>query len=169
MTLSHPDLWDLTFNPEEDSQKFLEWVRPIMPRHRARSTAILQVPGVNMTDSGTPSLSLMSLSSNAAVAEALGTPDLSMHRWRGNIHFDGAPAWAEFEWVGKTLQIGSAEFRVRKPVERCNATTVDPETGEKDYDMLTTLNAQFGHQNFGVTIVVTKAGEIAVGDTIRVL
>ena len=34
--------------------------------------------------------------------------DLSIHRWRGNLWLDGAPAWEEWNWIGRRLQIGVA-------------------------------------------------------------
>jgi hypothetical protein len=168
VTLSHPELWDLTFNPDQDADKFIEWVRPIMPANRRQSTGILKVPGVGLTDSDWPSISIISHSSNAALGDTFGTT-LSMDRWRGNIHVDGLEAWQEFDLVGRNIRIGSAEFEVRERIERCTATTVDPETGEYDWDTLKHLKERFGHRDFGVKVYVTKAGEIARGDTLEVL
>jgi len=168
VTLSHPDLWDLTFDPEQDAAKFVEWVRPIMPRDRRQSTGIMRVPGVGLTDSSWPSISINTLASNADLGQRLNA-DLSMDRWRGNIHLDGAEPWQEFDWVGKTIRIGSAEFEVRERIERCAATTVDPETGDADFDTLKCLRDSFGHTDFGVKAYVSKAGEIARGDTVEVL
>ncbi|GAA6208735.1 MOSC domain-containing protein [Cognatishimia sp. WU-CL00825] len=168
VTLSHPDLWDLTINPDTDAAKFVSWVRPIMPADRRQSTGILKVPGVGLTDSSFPSLSILNLATNAAVGAALDA-ELSMDRWRGNIHLDGLPAWDEFSWVGKHIRIGTAEFEVRERIERCTATTVDPDTGERDYDTLTALKSNWGHKDFGVKAIVTKAGDIAAGDHVEVL
>lgn len=168
VTLSHPDLWDLTFDPDQDADKFLEWIRPIMPPAKRQSVGIVKVPGVGLTDSDWPSISLISNASNAALGQTFNT-DLSMDRWRGNIHLDGAAAWQEFDWVGKSIRIGDAEFEVRERIERCNATTVDPETGTYDWDTLKHLRDHFGHKDFGVKAYVTKAGEIKRGDKLEVL
>lgn len=168
VTLSHPDLPKLTLNPDSDGQAFADWVKPIMPADRRQSTGILKVPGIGLTDSSWPSLSLLNLQTNKALGATFDA-ELSMDRWRGNIHLDGLEPWQEFEWVGKAIRIGTAEFEVRERIERCTATTVDPLTGERDYDTLKNLRENFGHKDFGVKIYVSKAGEIAVGDTVEVL
>jgi uncharacterized protein YcbX len=168
VTLSQPELPDLTFDPDTEAELFVDWVRPIMPAERRQSTGILKVPGVGLTDSSFPSLSILNLASNAAVSKIAGK-DLSMDRWRGNIHVDGLPAWSEFDWVGKSVRIGTAEFEVRERIERCMATTVNPETGERDTDTLGILTENWDHKDFGVKAIVTKAGEIAVSDQVEVI
>lgn len=168
VTLSHPELWDLTIDPDQDGQKFVDWVRPIMPTDRRQSTGFMKVPGVGLTDSSWPSISILNLASNKALGDTFDA-NLSMDRWRGNIHLDGLLPWQEFDWVGKSIRIGTAEFEVRERIERCKATTVDPATGEYDFDTLKSLRDNFGHLDFGVKAYVTKAGEIARGDELEVL
>ena len=51
-------------------------------------------------------------------------------RFRANIWFNGAPAWAEREWIGREIQVGGAVMRILKGTTRCPATEVNPETGE---------------------------------------
>lgn len=168
VTLSHPKRPDLTFNPDGDINAFLDWVRPLMPENRAQSARIVRVEGRGMTDSDYPSISLINLQSHADLSEKMGL-DLSVLRWRCNIHMTGIQAWEEMEWVGKTVQIGSAELSIREPIERCMATVANPKTGERDADTLGTLNTNYGHQDFGIYGIVTKSGEVAVGDAIRLL
>lgn len=168
VTLTHPERPDLTFDPDTEDRAFLDWVRPLMPENRAQSTRIVRVEGRGMTDTDFPSISLINLASNDALAEKMGQ-DLSPVRWRGNIHLTGLPAWAEFDWVGKTIRIGTAELEVREPIVRCLATTANPATGARDADTLGALNSFCGHQDFGIYAVVTKTGEIAVGDTVEPL
>ena len=168
VTLSHPDLWELTIDPDEDAQKFVEWVRPIMPADRRQSSGIVKVPGVALTDSSWPSISILNLASNTALGQTFDA-ELSMDRWRGNIHLGGMAPWEEFDLVGKSIRVGTAEFEVRERIERCKATTVDPLTGEYDYDTLKSLRDNFGHLDFGVKAYVTKAGAVARGDTVEVL
>ncbi|MDC0738337.1 MOSC domain-containing protein [Cognatishimia sp. SS12] len=168
ITLSHPDLPDLTFSPDTEAAAFVAWVRPIMPPERRQSTGILSVPGTGLTDSKYPSLSIINSATNAALGAVLGQ-DLSMDRWRGNIHVTGLPAWQEFDWVGRQLRIGGAEFEVQARIERCVATEANPETGLRDAETLKALRDTWDHQDFGVKVIVTKDGEIAIGDTIEVL
>lgn len=168
VTLTHPDLGTLVFNPDEDTAAFLNWVHPIMPENRAQSAAIVRVDGRGMTDTDFPSISLLNMASNDALSTEIGQ-QLSMDRWRGNIFMDGLGPWEEKKWIGKTLRIGTVEFSVREEITRCLATTANPKTGVRDAETLKTLNSVFGHQEFGVYAVVTRSGDIAVGDTIEVL
>lgn len=168
VTLSHPDLPDLTFNPDHDPQAFLDWVRPIMPADRAQSARIIRVDGRGMTDTDFPSISLINLASNADLAATMGE-DVSPQRWRCNIHFDGFTPWEEFNWIGKSLRIGKVEFAEREPIVRCLATTANPATGLRDLDTLKALNDNMDHQNFGIYAEVTRGGALRVGDVIEVL
>ncbi|QGX97123.1 MOSC domain-containing protein [Roseovarius faecimaris] len=168
VTLSHPDRPDLTFDPDHETERFLDWVRPLMPENRAQSAMIHRVPSRGMTDTDYPSISLINLASHADLEARMGT-DISPLRWRCNIHFDGFSPWEELSWENRTLRIGSAEMTVCEPIERCLATTANPATGERDLDTLGTLNSDFGHQDFGIYAVVSRAGRIQVGDEVTLL
>jgi uncharacterized protein YcbX len=166
LTLKHPDRPDLVFRPDSDADKFIEWVKPIMPRDRAQSTGIVRAAVRGMTDSEFPSISLVNSASHAAVEGILEQP-LSQKRWRGNIWIDDMPAWDEFNWVGKTVSIGNVELEIHQRITRCLATTANPTTGERDADTLGALKS-LGHQDFGVYGVVTKSGTISNGDQVKV-
>ena len=168
VTLSHPDRPEMTFDPDTEAASFLDWVRPLMPANRAQSTHIHGVPGRGMTDTDFPSISLINLATHRDLAERMGQ-ELSPLRWRCNIHFDGIAPWEEFNWIGKSLRIGSVEFLVRERIVRCLATTANPETGQRDADTLGALNAQWDHQDFGVYAVVSQSGTIKLGDEVEVL
>lgn len=168
VTLSHPDLPDLIFDPDRDRYAFLDWVRPVMPVNRAQSTRILRVEGRGMTDTDYPSVSLINTATNDAMSETMGQ-DISVLRWRCNIHVSGFAPWEEFDWIGKSVRLGGAEIAIREPIRRCLATTANPATGKRDADTLGTLNNSFGHQDFGVYGEVVKTGEIALGDPVEVL
>ena len=90
--------------------------------------------------------------------------DLSPHRWRGNLWLDGAAPWAEWDWLGRDIRIGSAVLRVQERITRCMATTVEPATGHSNADTLGALEAAFGHQDFGLYATVVQDGDIALGD-----
>lgn len=168
LTLSHPERPDLTFDPDDDTAQFFEWVRPLVPQDRALPASILRLPGRGFTDTPFASISLCNTASNADVALQSQT-DLSPLRWRGNIWFDGAPAWAEDDWIGRQISIGDVCLSVKEPTVRCLATTANPETGARDVDTLATLNDTRGHQNFGVYAEVIKGGRIAVGDKLELM
>lgn len=168
VTLSHPRLPDLTFDPDHEPQALLDWIRPLMPEDRARSSRIVRVDGRGMTDTDYPSVSLVNLASHADLSARMGR-DLSPLRWRCNIHFDGLPPWSELDLVGRRLRIGNAELAVREPIVRCKATTANPATGTRDADTLAALRTHLGHQNFGIYAEVTQGGDVALGDTVQVL
>lgn len=168
ITLRHPDLWDLTFDPDTQGEKLIQWARPIMPADRAASARVVPAGDHGMTDTMFPSISIHTTASHRAVEGRMGRK-LSTERWRGNIWLDGFAPWEEFDWIGKTLRIGTAEIGIREPITRCLATTANPDTGHRDADTLGVLNEVFGHQQFGVYGVVTKSGDIAIDSPAEVL
>ena len=168
ITLTHPAKPDLTFQPDDtaDLERFLDWVRPLNPPDRAQPVQIV-TGGRAMTDTDFASVSIFGLASNTALSTILGQ-DLSPQRWRGNLWIDGLEPWAEFEWIGKTVQIGTAVLQVVERITRCRATMANPQTGLIDADTLGALNTSFGHQDFGVYARVIQSGQIAVGDKVVV-
>lgn len=169
ITLTHPTKPDLTFRPDDtaDLARFLDWVRPLNPPDRAQPVQIVTA-GRAMTDTDFASISIIGLASNVALGAKIGQ-DLSPDRWRGNLWIDGLTPWAEFDWVGKTVRIGTAVFEVVERITRCRATMANPRTGVIDADTLTALNENYGHQDFGVYAKVLKDGVISVGDTVVVI
>lgn len=167
VTLSHPEQPTVTLHPERDANALLDWVKPLMPENRAQSARMLRVPERGMTDTDFPSVSIANLASNAALSEQMGQ-DLLPERWRANLWVDGLKPWEEFDLIGKTLQIGETLLQVEMRIERCLATTANTLTGARDADTLGALKVH-GHQDFGVYATVTRAGEIKLGDAVRVL
>jgi uncharacterized protein YcbX len=113
-------------------------------------------------------VSIISLASVAAVA---GVAGVAVHplRFRGNLYVAGWPAWHEFDLLGRELAIGNnARVKVIKRIQRCAATDVDPATGIRDLTIPRTLMQSFGHTDCGIYAEVIDAGDIAVGDAIRV-
>lgn len=164
VTLSHPRRPDLTVNPDTEGDRLVAWAAPLVPEGRAAPVRVCRAPSRGMTDSQTRTLSIASHASHRAVEQRLGMA-LSIHRWRANIWLDGFPLWEEFDWIGREVQIGGALLRIVKPVERCAATTANPETGARDADTLGALEG-FGHQNFSVLGEVIQGGDIHMGDAV---
>lgn len=164
VTLRHPNRPDLTFAPDDpaDLPAFLDWVAPLSPTDRAQPQRIVSA-GRGMTDSDFPSVSILSLASLDALSERMGTP-LSADRFRGNLWLSGVDAFAEFGWIGRDLQIGTAVLRIKESITRCRATMANPETGQVDADTLGNLQAAYGHQDFGVFAEVLQGGKIALQD-----
>jgi uncharacterized protein YcbX len=138
-----------------------------VPKDRALPARIIKLPKRGFTDSDFPSVTLCNHASHRAVEQQIGHP-LSIHRWRGNIWFDHAQPWIEFDWMGRDLRIGECVFNARERTDRCLATTSNPETGQRDADTLKTLK-HWGHQDFSVRAEVKSGGVIRVGDRLEVL
>ena len=51
-------------------------------------------------------------------------------------------------------------------IDRCAAVNVNPDTAERDLNIVKFLQAGFGHIDLGVFVRVTKAGRAAVGDAV---
>ena len=166
VTLTHPEKSDLTFAPDnaDDLARFLNWVRDLNPADRAQPVQIIKA-GIAMTDTDFPSVSIFGLASNRELSSRMGQ-DLSPYRWRGNLWVDGLAPWAEFDWVGHDVQIGSTVLHVQERIVRCKATAANPATGQIDADTLGALQGEFGHQDFGVYARVISGGMITNGDRV---
>jgi len=111
-------------------------------------------------------VSIINLASVAAVATAVGRP-VDPLRFRANVYVTGWPAWYEFDLVGREIALGaSARLKIIKPIVRCAATNVDPDTGMRDLSIPDTLLRSFGHADCGVYGEVVEAGGIVRGDDV---
>lgn len=168
LTLRHPDLHDLVVHPDNDGAALVAWSTQLVPENRATPAQIVRVTQQGMTDAPFPSISLLNASSNRALGQRLGI-ELDQRRWRGNFWVEGMAPWEEFDLIGKSLAIGSAEFTVAERITRCMATTVDPDTGKRNADTLGALQDGWDHQDFGVYLQATKSGVVAANDTVKVI
>jgi len=168
VTLSHPRLKDLTISPDlpADHGAFIQWIMPIVPKHRALPSRIVRAEGRGMTDTDYPSVSIINLASHREVAARVDG-EYSHLRWRGNFILDGLSPWEEMSWIGQKIRLGLAELEIVEPIVRCKATCVSPETGQSDADTLTILKENWDHQYMGVYARVIKTGDIRQGDQVE--
>ena len=125
---------------------------------------VLEAAGHSFSDVAKKVVSIINLTSIAAIEDALGS---AVHplRFRGNLYVTGWPAWHEFALVGREIAVGAAaRLKIVKRIERCAATNVDPDTGIRDLAIPHALARNFGHTDCGVYAAVVAGGEIAVGD-----
>ena len=103
---------------------------------------------------------------------AAGAVDFESKRFRPNFLIDGCSPNEEDFWLGGIIRIGpELRLRVTAPDPRCAITTVNPETGERDFDtprLLLTYRPSFRAPCFGVYATVESPGAVAVGDTVEV-
>ncbi|MEH6740081.1 MAG: MOSC N-terminal beta barrel domain-containing protein [Sulfitobacter sp.] len=167
LTLRHPDQSDLTVQPDVDPDALLEWVSKLANSSRAMPARILRLDGRSFTDTPFPSISLCNRATHAAVETLTDTP-LQADRWRGNIWLEGAPAWSEFDWIGREANLGTVRLKIEERITRCLATTVNTDTGVRDVDTLKALST-LGHQDFGIYARVIETGQVAVGDQLELV
>jgi uncharacterized protein YcbX len=85
-----------------------------------------------------------------------------------NILLEGdEPPWCESEWVGRSIQLGTATLKVMGLLPRCPAPDSDPLTGERNLRLTSQLRAHFGHENLGVLARVETAGALVLGDLLQ--
>ena len=95
---------------------------------------------------------------------------LPMNRFRPNIVVKGCDPFAEDTW--KRIRIGGVEMALVKPCPRCEVTTIDKETLERNKEPLKTLatyRKQDGGAMFGMNVIPLNEGGINVGMSVEVL
>ena len=85
-------------------------------------------------------LSLITTQTLAQLGETVGA-QLDVQRFRPNILVDAAEdvAFPEDRWVGRILRLGGMRMRVDKRDGRCVVITIDPETTERNPEILRTV------------------------------
>lgn len=139
-----------------------------LPTETRGKLTVAEAPGVSFSDVDLPLISIQNSASLAELATHAGRA-VDQRRMRGNLLLDGAAPWAEMQWIGKQLRIGTAVLEVIEAIGRCPATMVNPESGQRDLDTLDLLNKQYGHQDCGIYAKVVQAGSIKLGDPVTLL
>ncbi len=95
---------------------------------------------------------------------------VSMVRFRPNLVVSGCEPFAEDGW--KRLRIGDITLRVVKPCSRCAIPNVDPTTGKRGKEPISTLSKYRRQGNkifFGQNVIADNTGEIEVGMPVEVI
>lgn len=119
---------------------------------------------------GSSTVHLLTTSSLAAARAAYPQGDWAVERFRPAALIDtgDAPAWAEDDWVGCHLRLGTTTLFVRKACERCVLVTREQPGCPADKVILQTL-AKVHDANIGVLCNVVEPGSFAVGDRIELM
>jgi uncharacterized protein YcbX len=139
--------------------------RHFMPKELRGPPKVLYGDGHSFSDVAKKVVSIINLTSVAALEKAVGAP-VQHWRFRANLYVSGWPAWHEFDLLDREIAIGPARLKIIKRIVRCTATDVDPETGVRDRSIPKTLQQNFGHGDCGVYAEVIAGGDIAIGDTV---
>jgi uncharacterized protein YcbX len=95
---------------------------------------------------------------------------ITMSHFRPNIVLDHHTAWEEDNW--KRLKIGEVILRIPKPCARCTVINIDPNTGEKNKNVLLTLSkARLSEEKilFGINAIIEKTGIIGLDDKVEIV
>jgi uncharacterized protein YcbX len=128
---------------------------------------IVSAPGHSFSDVAAKCLHIVNLATVRDLEGAVGR-GLNPLRFRANVYFDCAEPWQEKQWLKRTLRIGGVLLKVTGQTVRCDATNVDPETGERDGTIPPTLQRTYGEPCLGVYAQVIEGGQILPGDPIEV-
>lgn len=91
-----------------------------------------------------------------------------VRRLRPNLVIGGVDGLDEFTWPGSELHVGDAIIAIDSRRGRCPMTTVDPDTLERDPEVLRDIGRRFGGR-LALNASVVRGGRIAVGDEVRLL
>jgi uncharacterized protein YcbX len=91
-----------------------------------------------------------------------------LRRIRPNIVIGGVEGLAEFEWAGAELHVGEAVIRLDSRRGRCPMTTIDPDTLERDPEVLRDIGRRFGGR-LALNADVRRPGRIQAGDSVRLV
>lgn len=101
-----------------------------------------------------------------------GSKSFESERFRPTILLDGCKPHEEDSWLGKGVRIGERlRLRLVARDPRCAITTLDPSTGERDFDTLRLIlsyRPSVRAAYFGVYGIVELPGTVAVGDEISI-
>ena len=112
------------------------------------------------------SVSLVTTSSLARLAEDVGPVDERQFRATMTVDTDGEQPFVEDRWHGRRLRLGDVEVEVRGAIPRCAVIGLDPVSGLKRSDVLRSLGGYrrvSGEVVFGVDAVVTRPGSVDIG------
>ena len=111
-------------------------------------------------------LSLICTQSVTGLGALVGSP-LDVQRFRPNVLVEATSdePFAEDDWVGKILRVGSARMRVDKRDGRCVVIDIDPKTGRRSPAVLRAV-ADRRQGCLGVYGSTVEPGRVALGDTL---
>lgn len=160
---------DADLSTAEGREALAEFMKGFLPQELRGAPRVLTAPpGYRFTDSRTGYVSLINRASVAATEDLAGAP-VDPLRFRGNLYLDGLEPWAELDMVGRVLEAGDVRLKITSRTERCAATNVDPQTGQRDLSIPRTLMQGVGHTDCGVYAEVLAGGVLRTGDSLRVI
>ncbi len=111
-------------------------------------------------------ISLITTQTIAQLGERVGR-QLEVQRFRPNLLVEATSnaCFPEDGWVGQMLRIGAARLRLDARDRRCLVISIDPETTERDRDVLRTVTRE-RDGCLGVYGTTVAPGRVAIGDEV---
>jgi uncharacterized protein YcbX len=103
-----------------------------------------------------------------ATDEAVGRFGHDVRRLRPNVLISGVATGAEANWPGHALTIGDSVIGIDSLRARCIVTTIDPDTGEQNLDVLREIRRDFGGE-LALNCWVIRPGTITIGDPVQLV
>ena len=144
-------------------ERFEAWLAGLLGEAASGRLKVVHAEGHRFTDHPQGYVSILNLNSVRDLKRRMGRP-IDPRRFRANIHIDGWPAWAENDAVDRELRLGTARVKIFKPIVRCAATEVNPDTAVRDAEIPRALFDNYGNLHCGVYATVTASGRVAEGD-----
>ena len=116
-------------------------------------------------------ISVISLSTVNGIERESGR-GVDLRRFRPNvvIETNNAEPFEEDQWVGQTLIFGegndAAAVKITMLDERCVMVNLDPDTAERDSEIMKTV-VRLNENNAGVYSTVVRTGELRAGQVVR--
>lgn len=126
---------------------------------------IVAAPGHSFSDVDAKCVHLVNLATVREIERTLGKP-IDPLRFRANVYFDGVPAFAEAQWIGRDFSVGPVRMQAFAMTERCEATNVDPATAVRDLAIPQHLLRTYNHAEVGIYARIMRAGRIEEGNPI---
>lgn len=146
---------------------FETWLTPLLGEAVTGPLRLVSAEGLDhrFMDDPRGRVSLLNLASVRDFEARVGRP-VDPLRFRANVWIEGWPAWIENEGTDRDLTLGEARLRGVKPIVRCAATHVDPDTAQRDFDLVPALFDQYGHRWCGLYATIPNGGAVRVGDRV---
>ena len=142
---------------------FAAWLTALLGNEIRGPLQVVQAPGHQFLDHPLGHVSLINLASLRDLAAKIGRP-VDPRRFRANLYVEGWPAWVELSEGIDSFKLGSARATLFKPIVRCVATHVDPDTAVRDIEIVRALYDHYGHQHCGIYVHITEGGRVALDD-----
>jgi uncharacterized protein len=143
---------------------FAAWLGQVLGERVRGPLKVLPAPDAHrFMDDVEGFVSIINLASLRSL-EATMDRRIDPRRFRANLYVEGWPAWFENDLDGGSLRVGAVELKIAKTIKRCVATHVDPDTGERDIEVVRGLFEGFGHMFCGIYASVVRGGRIVPGD-----